>query len=206
MPYYTWTNTYATGSGNTWTVYPSVTSGTITATQLTAGSIIQPMWNTTTSGCVLEPGWQWGTTWPRVLQPARPQLSQRELDAMLADEQRRTDDRRASRARIAGRAESLLASLLDEDQIRSYTQDGWFDVTGSAGGRYRINRNGQAGNVDELAAEGDHRVASLCIHPYGGFHDADAHAAQYLALVTDELSFRRTANRTPRRRPAGMAA
>jgi hypothetical protein len=71
-------------------------------------------------------------------------------------------------------------------------------VRGSAGGRYRIRRHGQAGNVDEMPPEGGHRTASFCIHPYGNFPDADAHVAQYLALVTDEPGFRATANRTPR--------
>jgi hypothetical protein len=198
MPYYTST----ASSSTTWMIFPLITASTITATQLTAGSIVQPVWNYSTGGNILEPGWQWGWQQPQYQPP-----SQEELDQMAAGERQRTEERRASRARIAARAESLLASLLDEDQLRSYLRHGWFDVTGSAGGRYRIRRNGQAGNVDEMPPRGDERTASLCIHPYGGFHDADAHAAQYLALVTDELGFRRTANRTPHhRRPAGMAA
>jgi hypothetical protein len=194
MPYYT----YTISSSNTWTIFPAVTTGSITAAQTTYGTFVQPVyqWNITSGTYTLEPGWSWDWRRPEILQPAYQPPSREELDAMAAEEQQR----QAARARVAGRAEALLASLLDEDQFRSYLQAGWFEVTGSAGGRYRIRRDGQAGNIDELPAQGDQRVASLCIHPYGGFHDADAHAAQYLALVTDEPGFRRTANRTPRRR------
>jgi hypothetical protein len=112
----------------------------------------------------------------------------------------------AGRIRVNERAEALLLSLLGPDQARSYTEAGWFEVRGSAGGRFRIRRHGQAGNVDELPAAGGDRIASYCIHPSGGFPDADAHVAQFLALVTDEEGFRRTANRTPRQLPARIAA
>jgi hypothetical protein len=204
MPYYT---ASTTTSSSTYIYYPqwTATGSTITITQAWNGGIVLPSWNTTTGGYVLEPGLQWGwhpENQPRSLQEAYQPPSSGELDRIMAGERARTQERRARRARITERAEALLSGLLDEEQIRSYFGQGWFEVTGSSGGRYRINRNGQAGNIDELAPRGDERVASLCIHPYGGFHDADAHAAQYLALVTDEESFRRTANRTPRRRLA----
>lgn len=208
MPY-TWAN-YTTSSSTTWTICPSITSGTITAANITSGTIIQPMWNITAvtdawGNAYLTPGWQWGwqeTPYQQARQQAYQPLSREELSRIADGERQRADERRARLSRVAERAESLLFGLLDEEQARSYLRHGWFEVTGSSGGRYRINRNGQAGNIDELPARGDQRVASLCIHPYGGFHDADAHAAQYLALVTDEESFRRTANRTPRRRLA----
>ena len=208
MPY-TWANYSTASSTATILVYPQwTTTGTTTLTW--PNSNLQSLWNTTTSGQTYDPGWQWGwhpQNQPRTLAEAYQPPSREELDRMYADERQRTERRQAARARITGRAEALLFSLLDEEQVRTYLQAGWFDVVGSAGGRYRIRRNGQAGNIDELPARGDDRVASLCIHPYGGFCDADAHAAQYLALVTDEPGFRRTANRTPhRRRPAGMAA
>ena len=205
MPYYIWAANYSTASATVicpqWT---TSTTGTISVT--TAGTNLwQPAGNITTSGYVLEPAWQWGwhpDNQPRTLQEAYEPPTRAELDRMREDELSRQRERQAARARVSGRAEALLRGLLDDDQIASYFSQGWFEVIGSAGGRYRINRNGQAGNVDEMPAQGDHRTASLCIHPYGGFHDADAHAAQYLALVTDEAAFRRTANRTPRRRLA----
>lgn len=196
MPYYTYAT--STSSANTYLIYPQWTTTGATVTWANGNAPYR--WQITTGEYAPDPGWSWGWNQPPAPLPQYQPPSREELDQMAAEERHRTEERQAARARIAGRAEALLASLLDEDQFRSYLRHGWFDVTGSAGGRYRINRNGQAGNVDELAAEGDHRVASLCIHPYGGYPDADAHAAQYLALVTNEPGFRRTANRTPRRR------
>jgi hypothetical protein len=41
---------------------------------------------------------------------------------------------------------------------------------------------------------GEERDMTLCAHPPGHLPDADAHAAQMLALVTDDEAFERTAN------------
>jgi hypothetical protein len=100
----------------------------------------------------------------------------------------------AARSRALTRARELLLSLLTEEQARSYTQAGWFEVRGSDGGLFRIHSHSQAGNVQELMA--GRPVASYCCHPPGGLPDADAHVAQMLHLQTDEAGFRRTANRT----------
>jgi hypothetical protein len=214
------TPVYSTGSASTITYWPQTWTTSVTATNVTTlDGLWQPVtqW-TTTAGNVLEPGWQWGwhpqsrAELDRTLLETYQPPSRAELDRMQRAEHRRRAEWRAEserqardRARITERAEALLLSLLDEIQAASYIQQGWFEVRGSAGGRYRVNRRGQAGNVDEM--DGNVIIASLCIHPYGGFPDADAHVAQYLALVTDEPGFRRTANRTPHiRRPAGMAA
>jgi hypothetical protein len=85
-------------------------------------------------------------------------------------------------------------SLLSDEQAVSYRENGWFEVRGSRGGRWRIRNRGQAGNVDLMPEIGEVREASYCCHPPGGLPDADAHAAQMLHLVTDEDGFRRTAN------------
>jgi hypothetical protein len=152
----------------------------------------------------------WDFSYNSLYAPLFPAPSPEQVAAQQrrdAEWARRHAEQAKRRLRVTERAEALLLSLLDGAQARSYLEDGWFEVRGSAGGRFRINRRGQAGNVDELPAEGGHRIASYCIHPSGGFPDADAHAAQYLALVTDEPGFRAVANRTPRHRlPAGMAA
>lgn len=190
-----WTPTYSTSPAATYVICPQWT--TSSTTSLTWTNTAPLLWNITTSGTTYE--WQF-SGYQQTPLPAYEPPSREELDRIAAEQYRFQRERLARVTRRAERAEALLASLIDEDQMRSYLTRGWFEVTGSSGGRYRINRNGQAGNVDELAAQGSERVASLCIHPYGGYHDADAHAAQFLALVTDEEGFRRTANRTPRRR------
>lgn len=179
MPY---TSATGTTASTTLLVCPqSWSTGTTT-------TITTPFW--TLPWTVTTSGWQWRTG--PAYQYSQP--SRAELDRIAADQRRR----QADRARVSERAEALLLSLLDPDQARSYAEAGWFEVRGSAGGRFRIRRRGQAGNVDELPVAGEDRIASYCAHPSGGFPDADAHVAQFLALVTDEEGFRRTANRTPR--------
>jgi hypothetical protein len=203
MPVYTVTNCTSTTTGNTHWVYPAWTTGATTL-NITA-STSTPLWVPDQNGIWQPwPGVQvtspWGFSydysgWSR---PAPEQVAARAAERVA--EAQAYEERMRRRARVNDRAEELLLSLLSDDQCFSYTQNGWFEVRGSAGGLYRINRRGQAGNVDELPAPGAPRIASYCIHPAGNFPDADAHAAQYLALVTDEDEFRRVANRTPRYR------
>jgi hypothetical protein len=130
----------------------------------------------------------------------QPRLSQAEITAIEARHRREAEARRARLQVADARAHQLLLSVLTGNEARSYIERGFFELRGSAGGWWRINRDGQAGNVDELAAPGGPRVASWCCHPPDHLPDADAHLAQLLQLVTDEDGFRRTGNRTPRYR------
>lgn len=141
--------------------------------------------------------WAWTAPPPWGL----PQQQYRELAGRRLAARRAETVRLQVRERAASRALELLLSLLDDSQAESYQRHGWFVVQGSAGGWYRIRRDGQAGNVDELDEAGQ-RTATWCCHPPGRLPDADAHAAQLLHLQTDEPGFRRTGNRTPRRRLA----
>jgi hypothetical protein len=100
----------------------------------------------------------------------------------------------------------VLLSLLTAEQAASYQENGWFEVRGSRGGRWRIRNRGQAGNVDLMPEIGEERDASFCVHPPDGLPDADAHLAQMLALVTDEDRFRQVANCVHRRAAAAQAA
>jgi hypothetical protein len=107
---------------------------------------------------------------------------------------RREQEAAELRAQVAdARATQLLWSLLTPAQRRTYSDHGWFAVRGSAGGRYRVHRNGHAGNVDELDANG-YPVATWCCHPPGALPDADAHIAQLLTLQCDEPGFRAVGN------------
>jgi hypothetical protein len=126
-------------------------------------------------------------------------------EAQLARYRAEAAERRQQRARATARAHELLASVLDEEQARSYDRQGFFELRGSRGGWWRIRRDGQAGNIDELERSGGPRVATWCCHPPGGLPDADAHLAQLLHLTTDEDGFRATGNRTPRRQLAAVA-
>jgi hypothetical protein len=99
------------------------------------------------------------------------------------------------RENARSRARVLLLAVLTPEQAADYTERDWFEVRGSHGGRWRIRRNGQAGNVDLMPEGGSEPVASFCAHPPGSLPDADAHLAQLLALVTDEDAFTRVAHR-----------
>ena len=89
------------------------------------------------------------------------------------------------------RAERLLRATLTLEQQRQFEQHGWFDVEGSAGGRYRI-LTGYQRNVERLGSDGrpTHR---LCAHP-ADVPDEDAMLAQKLLLEADEAAFSRIAN------------
>jgi GAF domain-containing protein len=111
-----------------------------------------------------------------------------------AERLRRAEEQRLERNQARDRARELLRSLLSDAQWASYEENGWFEVRGSRGGRWRIRDRGQSGNVDLMPEIGDERDATYCAHPPGGLPDADAHIAQMLALVTDEEAFVRVAN------------
>ena len=147
----------------------------------------------------------WGA-WNTVYEETREQRENRErLEAQQrAEWQQQDQERRRAREQADARAEELLLSLLTEEQAATRQDRGWFEVRGSAGGRYRIRSRGQAGNVDLMPETGEERDTSYCCHP-SGVPDADAHLAQMLALVTDEDRFRRTAN-IAYRRPAVLPA
>jgi hypothetical protein len=114
----------------------------------------------------------------------------------LRQEERQRDYEEYERGRQAAhdRAETLLISLLNETQRRTYEEHEWFEVVGSAGNLYRIHR-GNSGNIHWLQ---DGEVAGrLCAHPsfnHGYLPDPDVALAQMLALRTDEPGFIEMAN------------
>jgi len=188
------------------TTFPVIASSTGGATAVTTAGTTWQYWNlttansTTASTVLYLPAWQnWNTAW----QETREQQAAREVREVAARAERERQEaviraaaaeQEAVRQRAAARAQELLLSLLTEAQAADYLDRGWFEVRGSAGGRYRIRRRGQAGNVDRMPDTGEEREASLCAHPPGHLPDADAHLAQMMALVTDEPGFLRTAN------------
>jgi len=116
------------------------------------------------------------------------------------------EQRRQRQLRAADRALGLLMSLLDEEQQASYRDRGYFDLTGSRGRRWRIEKQGQAGNVLLLPDNpAETEAQAYCCHPPDSLPLADAHLAQALHLVTDEDDFERTANRSGRRHLQAVA-
>lgn len=201
--------------GQTWFAWCSTTGTTVTMADSAWNS-----WNsnvTTTTGSLaynyatntsyVSNGTSW-ISWNTQVQETEEQQAEREANE--CEWQARYQEQCAERARTAAarqlerdqaqaRALELLRSLLSETQWASYREKGWFEVTGRSGRRWRVRDRGQSGNVDLMPEIGEEREATYCAHPPEGLPDADAHAAQMLAMVTDDEAFLRTANRHWRR-------
>lgn len=190
--------------GQTWFSWCSTTSTTLTMNDTawttwnngvatTAGSLA---FNYATSTAYVSTGTSW-VAWNAGYQETGDQRLEREERERVrqAEWQARYEEQERERARTQARALELLRSLLSGEQWENYQDKGWFEVTGSSGRRWRVRNRGQSGNVDLMPETGEEREATYCAHPPGGLPDADAHAAQMLALVTDDEAFLRTANR-----------
>jgi hypothetical protein len=176
-----------------------------TSVTSTTGSLA---YNYGTNTAYVSTGSTW-IAWNGSYQETEDQRAERERQA--AEANARWEEQRAQQARGAAarqlereaaqaRALGLLRSLLSDGQWASYQENGWFEVRGKSGRRWRVRNRGQAGNVDLMPEIGEERDATYCAHPPGGLPDADAHAAQMLALVTDDEAFLRVANLHWRRR------
>ena len=187
----------------TWTVWNDVyTTGSATTTGTSGTSIVWTNWNS--AATTLSPStsvtWQYWNSMTTgtiavtaVPQPTAEELvAQRQLAERYAEEARQRE-LVATAARV--KAEALLQEHLDAEQQATLAKDGAFLVSVKSGRRYKIQR-GQAGNVFELAHNGNHHVRRFCIHPSDSVPDPDAMLAQKLLLETDEAAFLRIANIT----------
>lgn len=183
----------STTTSSTMGIEPTWGAWNVTFTSTTGSTVLYDA----SSNNAMIPGTtpQW-TYWNTDYQETEDQRAERErLQAEReADWRRRHEEQQRERDTARARAEELLRSLLSDDQWASYQENGWFEVRGSSGRRWRIRNRGQSGNVDLMPEIGEEREATYCAHPPGGLPDADAHAAQMLALVTDEEAFTRVAN------------
>lgn len=99
------------------------------------------------------------------------------------------------RAAIA-KSIALLREWLPPAQLAQYDKDHGFDVTGSAGGQYRIHY-GTVGNVNQYGDESRRNIiAQLCFQPEGVVAHlvGDTMLAQKIALENDEPAARAVAN------------
>jgi len=90
------------------------------------------------------------------------------------------------------RAERLLKANLTLEQTAQLEAQGWFEVLGSLGRRYRIWQ-GQVRNVIRLGEDGT-PAQRLCAHPAEYVPDEDAMLAQKLLIEVDEEAFAKIAN------------
>lgn len=125
-----------------------------------------------------------------------------QTDEQLAAAARRREEARARaeeeaerQAAAKARAETLLLEHLDEEQRGEWQRERAFRVISKDGERvYRI-RDGWAGNVELLNAEGV-ALRRYCIHPSVDCPNEDNALAQKFLLETDEEAFIRIANAT----------
>jgi hypothetical protein len=100
-----------------------------------------------------------------------------------------------SPAEAKKKAHLLLQRCLSERQQQEMTGNHWFDVTGSAGGVYRIHATSTTGNIQCLTGACSGR--RLCVLPGGygtGLPAEDVWLAQKLCLESDEPGLLRVAN------------
>jgi len=149
----------------------------------------------------------------QVALPVRPELTPEERAQMAARQAELAAEReryrveweakqtalRVAREQAVGRAESLLRSLLSQEQLAMFTRERAFVVNGRRD-RYRI-RAGRQGNVDVVGHDGRIREV-LCIHPREDVPNFDTMVAQKLMIEDNEDSFVALANKS---RPWDMA-
>lgn len=118
---------------------------------------------------------------------------QTELMVIAVYELRRRLDRYGKGQR---RARRLLYTLLTPAQLARCRRDGTFVVTGSLGGRYRLNA--RCGHVEKVERHGRYywRRWSFCYHEdtEDELPPADRTIAHMLTLTTDEGAFLAEAN------------
>lgn len=204
-PWPWWNQAYATSTSTT--TIMNALPGPWQAWNVQYSTSSLPYLNTTATTILLPQWGSWNAQYEetaglkaaRAAQQAAWEAGRAEREAAAREREAAYQRRQAVRAAASSRAAELLLSLLSEQQARSYTEHGWFEVRGSKGGRWRIRNQGQAGNVDLMPEIGNERDATFCCHPPGNLPAADAHLAQMLHLVTDEDGFRRIANVAYRR-------
>ena len=100
----------------------------------------------------------------------------------------------AKKLAIKMRAEALLKSALDKEQLAEYELDKTVTVKISEVKSLRI-RAGRTHNIDELDKDGK-KVASLCVHVRDNVPNEDNMLAQLLFARTDIEGFYAMANRS----------
>lgn len=100
------------------------------------------------------------------------------------------------RRRVAeARAKEMLVRLLTDEQRETFTRSGYIDVTGSAGGNYRINcGTSYSGNIALPRSDGGTKRGMYCAHPSdrgprGWLPLHDMFLGQMLLITTDEPTF-----------------
>jgi hypothetical protein len=102
----------------------------------------------------------------------------------------------SAQAMARRRSLRLLHENLAKDQLKQYSEQGFFDVIGGAtGNRYRV-APGSSMNISQLDAQG-RCTRRLCFFPQGALAEGDVLLAQKLALELFEREALAVANTFP---------
>lgn len=209
---------YTTGNAGTMGYATYTLNGTTSTTGTTvittyADTSTGQLWYTAGDRWLPAPDWTVYPVYPayaplRAAAPA-PAPVPADVAARQAQFAARLREQEAARSGAAATARATARALLEDwltPAQRGTLARGHIDVTGSAGGRYRIRTNGgQAGNVDLLDARG-RVLLSYCAHPGRRVPAEDGFLAQLLHLETDEPGFVQVANIDRDYRPRLLAA
>ena len=99
----------------------------------------------------------------------------------------------ADREKIEKKSIKLLLGWLNPEQRKQYKTAGWFDVTGSAGGNYRVTNGAEYFNVWELSPDGV-VLRELCFVPRQTKGVGDIMLSQKIYLEIDEKAMLDVAN------------
>ena len=203
------TSSYSTSSDYTWTTWNYTYSTPITST----ASTVWTSWNSSTAGTDTTWGnWvyvqpydyqQMNNAWGGSAKVVELTPEQKAEQARIAEEQRVAREARiAERKRLADieakkkeeakkKAYELLASLLNEEQIKDLEKTGSFGFVADSGKIYRISE-GWSHNITVT----DGKVKrTLCCHPKKAVPVHDNMTAQLLLLKYQEAEFVRMANK-----------
>lgn len=192
-----WLNSLSGGLGNLGTLtglsgITSIGSASTSATiTVTTPSVTYPSYYQQLAAM-----WQSGV-WPStpqwVVNDLRLQESQESPEKRMLRMKREAEEK-ARKAAAQQRAEGLLFTILTPAQVRSYKDDGHFEM-GVNERVYRIRR-GRSRNIELI--EGGKATARFCAHPSDAYDipEADVVLSQVLALQSDEAGFLKVANRS----------
>jgi len=187
------TSTNATNT-TVWKYWSNDTSATTTATtqastwgQWASGTTETTVWRTWTNDTTS--GTYEIVTQPRLQVPTRtPEQVSAQLDAerqarTVADQQWK--DHQAKQQAAKAKAERLLGAHLNAEQAQAWKENRAIFVTAKSGRRFKI-KEGRAGNIEEVNAEGT-PIRHHCVHVApGDIPDVDNVLAQKLALEYNE--------------------
>jgi len=200
------TDYYGTGTTNNiiWKVWVNDPSSTMTGETVTSGYCAWEGWcgdsgNTSTNDSSTRIWTSWCGDTYHIYRARRPRTEEDRRAVYMAEHQKRKVD---DEARLAeNKATALFVKLVGRDAYRRFKKNGYHEVVGHSGKRYRL-RLGRT--IEEMSENfGEKVAANLCIHSSYSYRlpQMDVLIQQLLLILSGEEGeqvLKRTANRTAR--------